>query len=571
MQLRSGHERTKSLNDLLESSFDGSFHGFLPTANPFDVLDDHVDARDDDEEYITANSTIREDLNNPTASVPVSATASDDQDQSLVSAGGQSGRNACDLCQRMLGESVVICHVCTRRFHAVKACLGVEDETIEVLLRENVGAIKYVCCICRNEDLGSVEDSIGNNKAIPQILSIIGRLVNNVSQLRESALVSKNIIPTDTSPGLQHAPTLNGNVVMSHVREVHEREKRKSSIVLRGFGDRNAEGMRALFREICNFLGVGEIELNNLVRVNPTIYRAKISLDEDRLRLLSSTYKLKNSTEYRNIFIQKDLTFQQRNEVIRKRRQRSFAYGGDRNQLADRNGAAMRGGPGYSWTPSQGEGNINQQELNRVERSNESRRDEYPPLPSPGRRRRRGRRGGNATNVGGGHEGMEREDSGHIGQDQVNEDRRREGVGQVVRGEERGAVTQGDMDRGQGGVAGGQGGLGGGQGGMGEGQGGMGRGQGSRDMEQEGMRGGQGGRGGGQGGRGGGRGGRGRGQGGRGGGRGGRGRGLRGGRGRGDRGRGSVGQQGRGGRWVDDVPRTTNPFAARHASQSRLN
>ena len=516
-----------------------------------------------DEEATSSASPTPAISTNPTASVPVSVPASDDQDQSLVSAGGQPGRNACDLCQRMLGESVVICHVCTRRFHAVKSCLGVEDETIEVLMRENNGAIKYVCCTCRNEDPGSVEDSVGNNKAIPQILSIIGRLVNNVSQLSESASAPKSHIPADISPGLQHTPSMNGNSVMSHIRELHEREKRKSSIVLRGFGDRNAEGTRALFREICNFLGVGEIEINNLVRINPTIYRAKISLDEDRLRLLSSTYKLKNSTEYRNIFIQKDLTFQQRNEVIRKRRQRSFAYGGARNQLADRNRAPMRGGLDYSWSPSQGEGDINQQELNRVERLNESRRNEYPPLPSPRRTRRgRGRRRGNAANAGGGHEVMEREDRGHIGQVQANEDRRHESVGQVVMGEGQGdwgrvraAVRQGGIGQGSMGV--GQEGMGGGLGGMGGGQGVMGEGQ--RGMGEE-----QGGSGRGQGGRGGGRGDRGRGV------RGGRGRGDRGGRGSGDRGRRSVGQQGRGGGWADARPQMPNPFAARHASH-RLN
>ena len=56
----------------------------------------------------------------------------------------------CQLCKGDLGNSVVSCGDCSQSFHARKVCLGVEDDVIEILLREVSGAIKYVCCTCRN-------------------------------------------------------------------------------------------------------------------------------------------------------------------------------------------------------------------------------------------------------------------------------------------------------------------------------------------------------------------------------------------------------------------------------------
>ena len=84
----------------------------------------------------------------------------------------RSVSNVCHLCQGELGNEVVSCGDCSLKFHAEKICLGVEEDVIRVLLRESGGAIKYVCCICRNGK-GETEQ-LGKDGAIPQMLGMIG-------------------------------------------------------------------------------------------------------------------------------------------------------------------------------------------------------------------------------------------------------------------------------------------------------------------------------------------------------------------------------------------------------------
>ena len=51
----------------------------------------------------------------------------------------------------------------------------------------------------------------------------------------------------------------------------------------------------------------------------PAIFRAKISEDAKRYSLLSEARRLRFSPIYRNLYIQRDLTYRQRGEVIAKR------------------------------------------------------------------------------------------------------------------------------------------------------------------------------------------------------------------------------------------------------------
>ena len=74
--------------------------------------------------------------------------------------------------------------------------------------------------------------------------------------------------------------------------------------------------------EICEYLNVGTVELCDIVRINEVLFRAKILNRESKLKLLSEVKKLKNSERYSSIYIQKDLTYEQRRVLLEKRRKR---------------------------------------------------------------------------------------------------------------------------------------------------------------------------------------------------------------------------------------------------------
>ena len=64
------------------------------------------------------------------------------------------------------------------------------------------------------------------------------------------------------------------------------------------------------------------MQLTGIVRMGGGLFRGKISDKETRMELFSVTNRLKGSQEFSSIFVQRDLTYIQRQEVIAKRRSR---------------------------------------------------------------------------------------------------------------------------------------------------------------------------------------------------------------------------------------------------------
>ena len=237
------------------------------------------------------------------------------------STGGVVG--VCALCNSLVTGRGVSCGGCGKVFHADRVCLGVDDAVISVLTRENNSAVSYNCCICRNSEGNS---GMGGGGMLNQMLSIIGGLVSEVRKLADTVADLQKICPRDGS-GISSGHTnssdppaqIGANTVMSEVREVYEREKRKYNIILRGAGDRSADQIQALLNDVCQYLSIDSITLCDITRVAPAIFRAKISEDVKRYSLLSEVRRLRFSPIYRNLYIQRDLTYRQRGEVIAKR------------------------------------------------------------------------------------------------------------------------------------------------------------------------------------------------------------------------------------------------------------
>ena len=156
-------------------------------------------------------------------------------------------------------------------------------------------------------------------------------MVAEVKSLSETVSVlnaNRAIQPGNESANV-NSPTVSASAIRKEMRELYERDKRKCSIIIRGVTCLPLEGVRSLFGEICGYLDHGSIQLEELTRVNSNICRAKVISSEERLRLLSNVSRLKDSPLYKNIFIQKDLTFAQRVELLDKRKAKNLARSRD--------------------------------------------------------------------------------------------------------------------------------------------------------------------------------------------------------------------------------------------------
>ena len=109
------------------------------------------------------------------------------------------------------------------------------------------------------------------------------------------------------------------------LRELYEQEKRQCSIILRGFQTEDVEVIRKKVRDICLILNVDVFELEGLIKIDNTgLFRAKV-LDRDlRSALLSNARNLRKIDQYKSVYIQRDLTYKQR-QSLNQRRATRFA------------------------------------------------------------------------------------------------------------------------------------------------------------------------------------------------------------------------------------------------------
>ena len=235
-------------------------------------------------------------VNNPVAASGTGAPSCSRASSSYAS-------NCALCCSLIVGGRFVRCGDCDKVFHADSLCLGVGQSVIDVLLGENSCAVKYVCCGCR---AGGVKSDSSGNGNFDQVLNIIGGLVSDMRKLTESVsklqggINSDNVRVVDSSGSSEQNAGVDRNVVMLEVREMYEREKRKSSIILRGIGNVTVQQASGIFRDMCQYLGLGNTSLIDIVKVAPSIYRGKILDNEVRFRLLAEARKLRNSQNLEN-------------------------------------------------------------------------------------------------------------------------------------------------------------------------------------------------------------------------------------------------------------------------------
>ena len=242
----------------------------------------------------------------------------------------------CGLCNLQTGDDAIGCDRCSIWFHPKTDCTGLSSNAISIIQNEGGDAIKFVCSVCRckapkNKNPGQASSE--TNAALSQIFEIVKALAINVAQMSETInrLYLINDKPNTLgvqSEGASGSVTSNTNFLTrrelySELFEFEERKKRASSIVVKGINadDNNSFGTK--FSEVCGFLLPevdGEIS-GDVFCINRErkIYRVTMASKNHKAELVSKAKSLKDHPEYGNVFISRDLTFKQRQELKAKR------------------------------------------------------------------------------------------------------------------------------------------------------------------------------------------------------------------------------------------------------------
>ena len=111
--------------------------------------------------------------------------------------------------------------------------------------------------------------------------------------------------------------------------------------MIRGLPQLSPQAVEQKFSEICAYLGVGDVELNNVVHIstgNGSLYRARVVDLVKRKELLTKAHELANSDTFSRVYINRDLTYHQRQElVLRRSRARGHQNSGSASVLSGAN------------------------------------------------------------------------------------------------------------------------------------------------------------------------------------------------------------------------------------------
>ena len=213
----------------------------------------------------------------------------------------------CGLCQISIPQSKVKCTTCDKIFHPDTMCTGLADQVISVLLSNTDGSLLYKCCFCR---LSTNDDSAGRL----QLAKIVGQLVKAIKSTVNPPSVPPRVV-NDTA-----GSTSTRNDILSQVRELREREKRRDYVIIRGLQNITVPQVRLKVSSISDLLHIAPVELSDIQPVgNSNLFRAKISNEASRKQLLMKCHQLRNTEEFSHVYINRDLTFQQRQDLRERR------------------------------------------------------------------------------------------------------------------------------------------------------------------------------------------------------------------------------------------------------------
>ena len=244
-----------------------------------------------------------------------------------------SGVENCGLCSLNVGEDCIGCDKCPLWFHPFTQCTGLNRSELNCVKSGGGRGIKFVCSACRCLTGQSLPPNITNSTvdesaSISQLFAVVKALAESVAQLTQQVTLMINNPVQQTSS----SESFTRERLYAEMREFEERKKRVDSIIVKGTGAGNIGEFTNSFNEVSEHLINDRPQTSEIFCVNNDrcIYRVKLQSREVKTALLNNAKNLKYSDQFKNIYIQRDLTYSQRQDFNKKRaeaRTRTQQYG----------------------------------------------------------------------------------------------------------------------------------------------------------------------------------------------------------------------------------------------------
>ena len=246
---------------------------------------------------------------------------------------------SCGFCGADVSDESIVCTCCRKAYHPSTSCTGLKPLSIQCLREEEDSAIAYTCTTCRciptrvtGTTSSSSQNSDGEWKvAVGQVLEIVKSLASNMNALSASV---NNVLNSSQGAGQQVSPeppaprsesAISRNELYTEMWEFDERKKRVSSVIVRGIQANNETDFLDKFREVVQVLLSASPQISDTYCISAEKKNFRVTFRDKatRVNIMSVARNLKDSPEYKHVFISRDLTFSQREEIRSKRDKRS--------------------------------------------------------------------------------------------------------------------------------------------------------------------------------------------------------------------------------------------------------
>ena len=243
----------------------------------------------------------------------------------------------CGMCNSSTADDAIGCDLCPRWFCPTTMCTGLKLETINLIASDADNGIFYKCSICRcsnpprsdnNVDSrgAAVSNSPCESGTVGQLFEMIRSLTILVTNLaNQMSTVTSNSNANQFSSG-NTSPVVNENLY-AELWEFEERKKRRESLIIRGSGAQSNAQLSGIFEDISSELVGTRVTPDEIHCINSenSLYRVKLVNSRVRMNILENSRNLRGSMRFGQVYINRDLTYKQRQELRNRRLARNPA------------------------------------------------------------------------------------------------------------------------------------------------------------------------------------------------------------------------------------------------------
>ena len=243
----------------------------------------------------------------------------------------------CGVCGVEVGVDGIGCDCCTKWFHPTSVCTGLTSGVIQIITGQNPGLF-YKCTICRCLGTSPLQ---GNSSSLAQashgtaldqqtgaqLFEMVRALTICVTKLTDkvadiSASPSYQSGNVRVGPSDQSSSYRTRDELYSELWEFEDRKKRRESLIVKGLSCSSDSEFSSKFTAMTQTLTNTTISPDSVYCIDQgrAMYRVKINSFDSRKQILDQAKNLKTLNGYSQVYINRDLTFRQRQE-LRSRRQ----------------------------------------------------------------------------------------------------------------------------------------------------------------------------------------------------------------------------------------------------------